>query len=115
MKKAYLILIAIISLCVSANAQWERCELTGNVEPFINHGNKAEIGYSLTNKNDYKVTATVWVIYKGVVVSNEKIHVIEANKRIPDGSYLTMKHWAGDRSDFNKDYLSLRLSVVKCE
>jgi hypothetical protein len=115
MRRALFILVAMTSFVLCANAQRGRCEIIGNVEPFINHGNKTEVGYSLTNKNDYKVTVNVWVIYKDEVVSNEKIHVIEANKRIPSGSYLTITHWAGDMSDFNKDYLSIRISVARCE
>ncbi|MDR2065132.1 MAG: hypothetical protein LBP85_05420 [Prevotellaceae bacterium] len=115
MKKYIFIFLTVICFTLSANAQWGQCKITGNVEPFVNHGNKTEVGYSLTNKNDYKVTVTVRVIYKGEVVSNEKTHVIDANKRIPSGSYLTIMHWAGEKSDFNKDYLGIKLSVAKCE
>jgi len=113
MKKILVILVAIIGFGLSANAQM--CTRTGNVEPFINHGNTKEVGYNLTNTNGYKVTVTVWVVYKGEVVSNEKTHVIEAGKRATGSSYTTINHWAGDKAGFNKDYLSLRLSVAKCE
>ena len=113
MKKLLVILVALIGFGISANAQM--CTPTGNVEPFVNHGSTTEVGYNLKNTNNYKVTVTVWVVYKGEVVSNEKTHVIEAGKNAVGGSYTTIKHWAGDKSGFNRDYLSLKLFVAKCE
>ena len=113
MKKILVIFVALIGVVLSANAQI--CTPTAGVEPFINHGNTKEVGYNLTNTNNYKVTVTVWVVYKGEVVSNEKTHVIEAGGRATGSSYTTISHWAGDKPNFNKDYLSLKFSVVKCE
>ena len=87
-----------------------RSETAGNVVPFISDRRKDKVWYGLTNKNDYKVTVTVWAIYKNEVVSNEQIHVIEANRTISGESIY---HWAGDKSDFNPNYLSIRISVAK--
>jgi len=90
------------------------CTPTGGVQPTVGKGTAVSVPYNLKNTNNYKVNVTVWVVYKGEVVSNENTHVIEAGDNLGT-AMVAINHWAGDKDGFNPAYLSLKISVSKCE
>lgn len=100
MKKILSILVVLIGFGVSANAQ--TCSPSGNVEPKISYEetDSKALYYSLENTNDYKVTVTVWVVYKGEKVSNETTHVIKPGEKIGRSNWLRIKSLGGRSGRF---------------
>ena len=121
MKKVFLILIAVIGLGISANAQV--CLLVGNVEPTIISGTNSDgqfgyINIKLVNTNDYKVTVdvlaeivlksgTTKTIKRTVVVNPPKAGTTAANEKIIKTS---IAHGSVDI-----DASSVNIHVQKCD
>ncbi len=110
MKKIFVLLVAIIGLGISANAQM--CEITGNVEVVDLKKFDETVIFDLKNHNSYKVTVIACITYKDKKVSSvTSPMVIEAGKT----KYgISISHWA-NKTGFKKDYLSVKLRVTKCD
>ena len=107
-------LIALIGLCAT-DTYAQMCTPSGNVQPQVQSRSATAVCYALTNSNNYRVTVTVVVVHRGEVVSNEYVHVIEPNSRTPRQQCHNVSHWAGEKANFNSNFLNIRIiSVVKC-
>jgi len=107
MKKIFVMLVALIGFGVSS-------VYAQGVSPNVDNRNSTvkEVLVEFKNSNDYKVSITFVVKYKGEVVSEKQYATLYANGGYCDrGNYCPKRisHWAGEKSNFDKSYLSVEI------